>query len=53
MWDNCCDYNMVHEVRVKSFAYLGVGAIDKIDAILGNLKNEGITAVLCVCGGHA
>ena len=53
MWDDCCDYNMVHEVRLKSVAYLGVGAIDKIDAILGNLKNEGITAVLCVCGGHA
>lgn len=53
MWDDCCDYNMVREVRVKSIAYLGTGAIDKIDPILGKLKSEGITAVLCVCGGHA
>ena len=53
MWDDCCDYNMVREVRVKGIAYLGVGAIDKIDPILGRLKSEGITAVLCVCGGHA
>ena len=53
MWDNCCDYDTVREIRVKTTAYIGVGAIDKIDGILGNLKNEGVTSVLCVCGGHA
>ncbi len=53
MWDNCCDYDTIREIRVKTTAYIGVGAIDKIDGILGNLKNEGVTSVLCVCGGHA
>lgn len=53
MWDNCCDYDTVREIRVKTTAYIGVGAIDKIDGILANLKTEGVSSVLCVCGGHA
>lgn len=53
MWDNCCDYDTVREIRVKTTAYIGVGAIDKIDGILRNLKTEGVSSVLCVCGGHA
>ena len=43
----------VREIRVRTTAYLGVGAIDKIDDILTQLKAEGVTAVLCVCGGHS
>ena len=53
MWDNCYNYDTVREVRVKTTAYVGVGAIDRIGYILGNLKNEGVSSVLCVCGGHA
>ncbi|MFT4301155.1 MAG: iron-containing alcohol dehydrogenase [Desulfovibrio sp.] len=53
MWDNCYNYDTVREIRVKTTAYVGVGAIDRIGYILGNLKNEGVSSVLCVCGGHA
>ena len=53
MWNQAEDYNNVREIRVKTTTYLGVGAIDKIDDILGQLKSEGINAVLCVCGGRS
>ena len=44
MWNQAEDYNNVREIRVKTTTYLGVGAIDKIDDILGQLKSEGIAA---------
>lgn len=53
MWDdrfNECD---VKEIRTKTTAYLGVGAIAKIDGILGELKTRGIDSLLCVTGGHS
>lgn len=53
MWDEGCDYNAVREIRVKTTAYLGVGAIDTIDAILGQLKSEGVNSLLCVTGGRS
>ena len=53
MWNQAEDYNNVREIRVKTTTYLGVGAIDKIDDILAQLKSEGINAVLCVCGGRS
>lgn len=53
MWNEVDDFMSVREIRVKTTAYLGVGAIDKIDDILGQLKSEGVTAALCVCGGHS
>lgn len=53
MWDEACDYNAVRELRVKTTAYLGVGAIDKLDDILAQLRREGVSALLCVTGGHA
>lgn len=53
MWDYCYNYDTVREIRVKTTAYVGIGAIDKIGSILGTLKNEGVSSVLCVCGGHA
>ena len=53
MWNPADDYANVREIRVKTTAYLGVGAINKIDDILGQLKSEGIHAVLCVCGGRS
>lgn len=53
MWDEGCDYTAVREIRVKTTAYLGVGAIDKIDEILGQLKSEGVNSLLCVTGGRS
>lgn len=53
MWDQAADYKNVREIRVKTTTYLGVGAIDKIDDILAQLKSEGITSILCVCGGRS
>lgn len=53
MWDEASDYMNVREIRVRTTAYLGVGAIEKIDDILAQLKTEGVAAVLCVCGGHS
>lgn len=53
MWDEGCDYATVNEIRVKTTAYLGVGAIEKIDAVLGQLKSEGVNSLLCVTGGRS
>ncbi len=53
MWDdrfNECD---VKEIRTKTTTYLGVGAIAKIDGIIGELKARGIDSLLCVTGGRS
>lgn len=52
MWDDGM-YDTVREIRTKTTAYLGVGAIEKIDGIFSELKGEGVTSVLCVTGGHS
>ena len=46
-------FSKVREIRTKVTTYLGVGAINKIDDILGELKRRGISSVLCVTGGHS
>lgn len=53
MWDTRIDIHSVKEVRTKTTAYLGVGAIAKIDDIVGTLKDMGIHTVLCVTGGRS
>ena len=53
MWDESMLYDTVREIRTKTTTYLGVGAIDKIDDIFGEFKEEGISVVLCVTGGHS
>ena len=53
MWDETSDYNVVREIRVKTTAYIGVGAINKIDDILAQMKQEGIASILCVSGGRS
>ena len=53
MWDESCDYDVVREIRVKTTAYIGVGAINKIDDILARMKQEGIASILCVSGGRS
>ncbi|WP_291439932.1 iron-containing alcohol dehydrogenase [Desulfovibrio sp.] len=53
MWDESCNYDTVQEIRVKTTVYLGVGAINKIDDILAQMKHEGISSILCVSGGRS
>lgn len=53
MWDDRFNEAAVKEIRTKTTAYLGVGAIAKTDAILADLKSRGIDSLLCVTGGHS
>ena len=53
MWDAQFDERAVKEIRTKTTAYLGVGAIAKIDDIVGELKAGGIESILCVTGGRS
>lgn len=53
MWDESMLYDAVREIRTKTTTFLGVGAIDKIDDIFAEFKQDGISAVLCVTGGHS
>ena len=46
-------FSKIREIRTKVTTYLGVGAIDKIDDIMAELKRRGINAALCVTGGHS
>ncbi len=46
-------FTTVREIRTKVTTYLGVGAIDKIDDIFGVLRSRGVSAALCVTGGHS
>ena len=53
MWDNQFNEHDVKEIRTKTTAYLGVGAIAKMNDIAAALKADGIDSVLCVTGGHS
>lgn len=53
MWDNQFNEHDVKEIRTKTTAYLGVGAIAKMNDIAAALKANGIDSVLCVTGGHS
>ncbi|MCF4114287.1 MULTISPECIES: iron-containing alcohol dehydrogenase [Dethiosulfovibrio] len=50
MWDAKMPIHEIREIRAKTTVYLGVGAIAKIDDIVGELKGKGIEKVLCVTG---
>lgn len=50
MWEKEISINDIREIRSRTTAYLGVGAIRKIDDIVGDLVSRGITRVLCVTG---
>lgn len=52
MWDESM-YDTVREIRTKTTTYLGVGAVEKIDEIFAQFKEEGIASILCVTGGHS
>ncbi|MEI7475474.1 MAG: iron-containing alcohol dehydrogenase [bacterium] len=50
MWENAVAIDRVTEIRSKSNVFFGVGAIQKIDFILEELKNKGINSVLIMTG---
>ncbi len=50
VWDSTIDIGSVREIRTKTTAYLGVGAIAKIADIATELRNRGIDRVLVMCG---
>lgn len=53
MWEDTFDINVVKEIRVKTTVFLGVGAIEKVNFIAGELAKSGIKNVLCVTGGSS
>lgn len=53
MWENSIDINEVKEIRCKTTAYLGVGAIKKIEDIAASLKKSGVTKVIVMTGRGA
>ena len=53
MWDAAVDVHEVKEIRAKVTAYLGVGAIGKMDDIAAALKAKGVAKALCVTGGRS
>lgn len=50
MWRKDLNIHDVKEIRVKTTAYLGVGAIQKIDPICKDLKSRGIDRVVVLTG---
>lgn len=53
MWEDSIDINQVTEIRVKTTAFLGVGAISKMSHIADKLAERNIKSVLCVTGGRS
>ncbi len=53
MWENGININQVNEILCKSHVYFGKGAIEKIDDIVLNLKNQGIDKVIVISGKGA
>jgi alcohol dehydrogenase class IV len=50
VWDRTIDISSVREIRAKTTAYLGVGAIAKIADIAAELRKRGIDRALVMCG---
>ncbi|PKK38900.1 alcohol dehydrogenase [Clostridiaceae bacterium JG1575] len=53
MWENEMNINEVKEIRVKTTAYLGVGAIEKIDDILAEMAKRGNKSCVLVTGKNS
>lgn len=53
MWENDINIREVKEIRVKPNVYFGVGAIEKIDDIVKDLKSKGIDKVIVISGKGA
>ncbi len=50
MWENKIDINQVVEIRAKTTAFFGVGAINKMDEVAKNLSSRGIKKVIVMTG---
>jgi alcohol dehydrogenase class IV len=50
MWENKIDINQVVEIRTKTTAFFGVGAINKMADIAVNLSTKGIKKVIVMTG---
>lgn len=50
MWEKDNNINEVKEIRLKTTAYLGVGAINKINDICKEMKSDGIDSILILTG---
>ncbi len=50
MWEDAININEIKEIRTKSTVYLGVGAINKINDILNELKSKNIDKILVISG---
>lgn len=53
MWEKDININQIQEIRVKTNVFFGVGAIQKIDDIVKDLKRKGIDKVIVVSGKGA
>lgn len=53
MWQKNIDINEISEIRSKTTAYLGVGAIAKISYICSKLKKQGVNKVIVLTGKGA
>ncbi|MDF2989126.1 MAG: iron-containing alcohol dehydrogenase [Eubacterium sp.] len=50
MWENKIDINQVVEIRAKTTAFFGVGAINKMEDVAKNLSSRGIKKVIVMTG---
>ncbi len=53
MWEKDIDINEVREIRVKTTAFLGVGAISKIETILQDMQSRGFKSVIILTGKNS
>jgi alcohol dehydrogenase class IV len=50
MWENKIDINQVVEIRAKTTTFFGVGAINKMGEVAGNLSSKGVKKVIVMTG---
>ncbi len=50
MWENKIDINQVVEIRAKTTTFFGVGAINKMKDVAGNLSSRGVKKVIAMTG---
>ena len=53
MWEKDININEVREIRTRTNVYFGVGAINKIDDILKDVKAKGFDKVIVMSGRNA
>ena len=53
MWTKDIDIHQVREIRTRTNVYFGVGAINKIDDILKDVKAKGFDKVIVMSGRNA